>query len=123
MLFVRYRGNGNLTPNRWGIREPLLRAQECIKPQQLDLVVVPLVAFDRQGHRLGMGKGYYDRAFAFRCQTAGKPFLLGLAHECQLTDKILPVAAWDVDLDAALTAERVLDFRLNRSAPHHSQGR
>ena len=119
MLFVRYRGHGHLKPNRWGIREPVLTSHACIRPARLDLVVMPLVAFDLQGHRLGMGKGYYDRAFAFRCQAAGKPFLLGLAHECQLAAEILPAAAWDVDLDAVLTADRILDFRAIRSAPRH----
>lgn len=117
MLFVRYDGRECLLPNQWGIKEPALKAKHCIKPAQLDLVMMPLVAFDREGHRLGMGKGYYDRAFAFRCQSTGKPFLSGLAHECQLSGQLLPVAAWDVDLDAVITANRIRNFRANRSAP------
>jgi 5-formyltetrahydrofolate cyclo-ligase len=123
MLFVRYTGSEFLRPNRWRIREPGLKQQRCLKPTQLDLVMMPLVAFDLEGHRLGMGKGFYDRALAFRCQTEGKPFLLGLAHECQLAGQLLPVAAWDVDLDAVATADRILSFRANRSAPLRSQGR
>ena len=117
MLFMRYTGTELLRPNRWGIKEPILKLQHCLKPEQLDLVLLPLVAFDMEGHRLGMGKGYYDRAFAFRCQTTGKPFLLGLAHECQLSGQLLPVAAWDVDLDAVATAFRIYRFRANRSVP------
>lgn len=123
MLFVRYTGTGFLHTNRWGIREPALKSQDCIKARHLDLVVLPLVAFDLEGHRLGMGKGFYDRAFAFRCQTEGKPFLLGLAHECQLSGQVLPVAAWDVSLDAVLTAARTYSFRANRSVPLRSQAR
>ncbi|MDO8907934.1 MAG: 5-formyltetrahydrofolate cyclo-ligase [Pseudohongiella sp.] len=123
MLFVRYTGAEFLRSNRWGIKEPQLAQQRCLKPTQLDLVILPLVAFDMEGHRLGMGKGYYDRAFAFRCQTEGKPFLLGLAHECQLAGQLLPVAAWDVDLDAVATADRIITFRANRSVPLHLQER
>jgi 5-formyltetrahydrofolate cyclo-ligase len=123
MLFVRYTGIQLLRPNRWGVKEPALKAQRCLKPAQLDLVILPLVVFDQEGHRLGMGKGFYDRAFAFRCQTQGKPFLLGLAHECQLAGQLLPVAAWDVDLDAVATVARVLKFRANRSVPLRLQAR
>lgn len=120
MLFVPYTGTELLRPNRWGIREPALKSSRSVKPDQLDLVLLPLVAFDLEGHRLGMGKGFYDRAFAFRCQTEGKPFLLGLAHECQLSGQLLPVAAWDVDLDAVVTTSRIYRFRANRSAPLRS---
>lgn len=123
MLFVAYTGTQVLRPNRWGIYEPALTAQHRAKPQQIDLVVMPLVAFDLEGHRLGMGKGYYDRAFAFRCQTEDKPFLLGLAHECQLSAQLLPVSAWDVDLDAVATPGRILSFRANRSVPLRLQPR
>ena len=44
---------------RWHIREPV--DDEIIGPERLDIVLVPLLCFDRSGHRVGYGKGYYDR--------------------------------------------------------------
>lgn len=123
MLFVPFTGRERMKTNRWGIAEPPFHAQRSLRAQQFDLVMMPLVAFDDQGHRLGMGKGFYDRAFAFRQQRAGRPFLLGLAHECQRSKIPLPVNHWDVDLDAVATAARIRDFRADRSVPLRSQGR
>ena len=67
-----------------------------------DLVFVPLVAFDRKGNRLGMGKGCYDRTFS-----AQSVPLIGLAHACQEAD-VLPVDEWDVPLKAIITNEEYI---------------
>lgn len=111
MEFVRYRAGDQLRRNRWGIAQPVLRLQNRLAAKQFDLVMMPLVAFDQSGHRLGMGQGFYDRAFAFRRQAAGKPLLLGLAHECQQTQHPLQAQPWDVDLDAVATPLCVTRFR------------
>jgi 5-formyltetrahydrofolate cyclo-ligase len=68
------------------------------------LVLVPLVAFDVHGMRLGMGGGYYDRSFAFRMTEgyASKPALVGLAYEIQKV-AALEQRAWDVPLDGIVT--------------------
>lgn len=87
--------------NRFGIPEPV-RGKAC-SPRVLGLVLLPLVAFDASGNRLGMGKGYYDHTFAFlRRSQRRRPLLLGLAHECQRVDS-LDTASWDVPLQAIVT--------------------
>lgn len=96
-------------PNRYGIPEPAGIPALLRRPQDLDFVLVPLVAFDAQGHRLGMGAGYYDRAFAFlRRRTSWlRPRLLGVAFDVQEAPS-LPVAPWDVPLWGVLTESRLI---------------
>jgi len=103
MAFYRYNSDTPLQRNVYGIEEPVVEHSESINPEDLDLVLLPLVAFDRQGGRLGMGGGYYDRAFEFKAGQAHlNPFLLGLAHHCQEVD-YLALAAWDIPLAAVAT--------------------
>lgn len=106
MLFVRVTPRSRYRLNRWGIAEPSLHLQQVIKPQQLDLVLMPLVGFDDRGNRIGMGQGFYDRAFAFRRGRQGKPALAGLGHECQRVAEGITPSAWDVPLDALVTPQR-----------------
>ena len=95
-----------LSKNQWGIEEPPI-TKETISPAEFDLVFVPLVAFDVNCFRLGMGKGFYDRTFSFKISDRQNwPMLIGLAHECQLTDS-LPIAGWDVRLNAVVTAKKI----------------
>lgn len=72
-------------------------------PAQLDAILMPLLAFDRHGTRLGSGGGYYDRLLAFRRQAGPPPCLVGVAFQCQGTTARLPREAWDVPLDALCT--------------------
>ncbi|NND82154.1 MAG: 5-formyltetrahydrofolate cyclo-ligase [Gammaproteobacteria bacterium] len=97
--------------NSFGIEEPV--AKGCsIMPDSLDAVLMPLVACDPQGNRLGMGGGYYDRAFAFRLDdtVSALPLLVGVAHDFQLVEQ-LQAAAWDVPLDAIITDRQFIDLR------------
>lgn len=112
LVFVRYRpGITPLYRNAYGIGEPRPLPAALVAPEQLDLVLVPLVAFDRQGHRLGMGGGFYDRSFAGQRRRQGqrKPRLFGLAHGFQY-QPALPEDPWDVPLDGVATESRVLRF-------------
>jgi 5-formyltetrahydrofolate cyclo-ligase len=96
--------------NRYGIDEPPASAPTC-RASQLDLVLVPLVGFDARGTRLGMGGGFYDRAFAFRHRRRSlrRPLLVGLAFECQRVER-LPAGTHDVRLDAVITERGITRF-------------
>ncbi|MBU2371719.1 MAG: 5-formyltetrahydrofolate cyclo-ligase [Gammaproteobacteria bacterium] len=104
MVFQRLMPNERLAPNRFGIAEPALRPNRQRRIWTLDLVLMPLVGFDEDGGRLGMGGGFYDRSLAYRGRRKNghKPTLLGLAHECQKVDR-LPLEPWDVSLQATVT--------------------
>ena len=82
----------------YGIRTPILSRSEILRPDQLDLVLVPCTAFDAVCHRVGMGKGYYDR-YLPRCTRAVK---LGVAFEAQRVDAAA-VDAHDEKLDGFVT--------------------
>ena len=111
MRFVRYEGDASsLIVNAWGIPEPDPTG-DTIAATDLDLVLVPLVACDKHGNRLGRGKGFYDRAFDFvraSSAPANPPLLVGIAHECQICPTPLPHESWDVPLAAIATPTRLL---------------
>ena len=93
--------------NRLGIHEP--EGSRSMGARWFDVVFLPLVGFDASGMRLGMGGGYYDRAFAFRRwrTTWHAPRLIGLAYAFQQV-KTLHAAPHDVRLDAVVTEERIV---------------
>ena len=89
--------------NRFRLPEPDVADDAMLPPALLDLVLTPLVAFDAQCNRIGMGGGYYDRCFEFRKQPGrNKPILIGVAHELQKTELLEP-KAWDVRLDMVVS--------------------
>lgn len=89
--------------NRNSFREPVSRLRRIIDPRRLDMVLVPLVAFDMHGWRMGFGAGFYDRKFHFlRRGAARKPSLIGIAYDFQRVERQQP-APWDVLLDAVVT--------------------
>ncbi|MEE9412007.1 MAG: 5-formyltetrahydrofolate cyclo-ligase [Methylococcales bacterium] len=100
-----------LEPGMWNIPEPpqQRRTETCkqISMQQINLVVVPGVGFDRRGGRLGNGKGYYDRILA---KLKDKAILVGIGYESQLFD-VVPMDAHDIYLDKLVTEKAVYQFR------------
>ena len=103
LLFVHYDKNTLMCRNKYDICEPASPYQKSIPAADLDLVLLPLVAFDDSGNRMGMGGGYYDRSFAFMMDDAVAkadrkvPVLIGLAHQLQQVDE-LAVESWDIPL-------------------------
>ncbi|HBB22622.1 MAG TPA: 5-formyltetrahydrofolate cyclo-ligase [Pseudomonas sp.] len=104
MVFQRIEPGERLRRNRFGIFEPVIRTARQRRVWALDLLLMPLVGFDGNGGRLGMGGGFYDRSLAYRARRkkSHKPTLLGLAHECQRVDR-LPLESWDVPLLGTVT--------------------
>ncbi len=104
MVFQRIEPGERLRRNRFGIFEPVIRTARQRRVWALDLLLMPLVGFDGNGGRLGMGGGFYDRSLAYRARRkkSHKPTLLGLAHECQRVDR-LPLETWDVPLLGTVT--------------------
>lgn len=97
----------NIRPNRYGIPEPQGR-RSLLNANELDYVLIPLVAFDRDGHRLGMGGGYYDRALSDLKKW--RPVrLIGVAHGFQEVQE-LASEPWDVMLDGVVTERELMVF-------------
>lgn len=108
MDFFRLGHDTRLVANRFGIAEPAPGAP-YVAPLSIDLLLVPLVAFDDFGMRLGMGAGFYDR-FLGRLAPALRPRLVGLAHEVQHSLDPLPFDDWDVPLQAVVTERGWYEF-------------
>lgn len=108
LLFAPVELKSMMRENKFGILEPACKPRHWLKPRQIDLMLLPLVAFDETGNRLGMGGGFYDRSLAHLKlrQHARKPYLIGLAHECQKTEKI-SAQSWDIPLDVIVTEKRI----------------
>ena len=108
LWFTPYHPGDRLIPNRFGIPEPVRACHTRVSPLKLDLVLAPLVAFDDQGNRMGMGGGYYDRSFAFlrRRKLWRRPRLMGLAYEFQREAR-LQALPWDIPLNAIATETRL----------------
>ncbi len=102
LLFLHYHAESKMQANRYGILEPELSQTEACPVQQLDIICTPLVAFDKQGNRIGMGGGYYDRMLAPWFENKQGPYPIGLAHDCQQVEQ-LPIANWDVPLPEIIT--------------------
>lgn len=100
--FAAWQLDEKLVSNRYGIGEPSLQQRELTPLWSLDVLLMPLVAFDAAGNRLGMGGGFYDRALAVLARQPRKPLLLGVAHAFQQVDS-LPAAPWDHPLDGVIT--------------------
>ena len=109
--FIRHVENEKLVRNRYNIPEPKNHYQ-LTPPWALNLLLLPLVAFDHKGNRLGMGGGYYDRTLAFLRQRKQwhTPRLIGVAYDFQSVES-LTSEPWDIPLDGVVTESGILMFR------------
>lgn len=109
MRFVPWSTGEAVTPNRYGIPEPE-RHDDAVPPALLDVVLLPLLGFDRQGNRLGFGGGYYDASFAFlhEVERPATPLLVGIGYAWQECDGF-ESQPWDVRLDYVATDHELID--------------
>lgn len=100
--------------NRHGIPEPS-DTGALMQPQQIDVVLVPVLGFDRRGNRLGAGGGYYDRSFAFLQEKIrpAQPLLVGIGYHFQELPDLAP-QSWDVPLDFVATDHELVDCAAQR---------
>lgn len=115
IMAVEFKPDIKLVSGRFGIPEPDPRKSQIVQEDDLDLVIVPGVAFDRQGNRLGYGAGYYDR---FLKGLKHRPLLIALAFDVQIMDEI-PAEDHDVPLDLIVTESEIIDCRFERSSDNN----
>ncbi len=104
MEAIEFTKGHQLSINKWGIAEP--EDGKIIAPQLIDLILVPLLCFDKQGYRVGYGKGFYDR-FIPRCRA--DTITIGLSF-FEPVDKIEDIDKYDVPLTFCVTPERLYHF-------------
>jgi 5-formyltetrahydrofolate cyclo-ligase len=108
LRFGPWRPGDPLVSNRHGIPEPDLAPSSLLDARDMAVILLPLVGFSRDGGRLGMGGGYYDRTLAFRATQPAPPRLVGVAYAMQ---EAAPWQqdAWDVRLDAIVAGGECID--------------
>ncbi len=116
LRFAEITAHGKLKNNRFGIAEPVVAAQQLLAAEQLDVVLLPLVGFNYDGTRIGMGGGFYDATFAFKQNhPEGAPQLIGLAHEVQCFLRIT-AQQWDIPMPTVVTERRVYQCQRREDA-------
>lgn len=110
LRFAPWRVGDPIKANRFGIPEPQVALDACLAPAAVELVLLPLLAFDRRGNRLGTGGGYYDRSFAFlrEGERPREPLLVGIGYAWQQVEALEP-SAWDVALDFICTDRELIE--------------
>lgn len=98
--------NSRFALHHLGMKEPMQHRGKHVR--NLDLLIMPLLACDAYGTRLGMGGGFYDRTLS---QAPKSPFRLGLAHDFQFTQSALNKKKWDQPLDALITPQKIYTFK------------
>lgn len=113
MVFRQIEGHHQLAPGSFGILEPCAVGDDHLA-DAADLIVVPGVAFDVSGHRIGFGKGYYDR---FLHSPSLKATLVGFCHDFQVTADLIPADHHDIQMDMLITESRII--RCGSKRRHH----
>ena len=96
----------NFRKNRFGISEP--KNTQILSANKINIIFMPLVGFDKNKNRIGMGGGFYDQTLSFKKQQQyfKQPKLYGLAFDCQKVEQLTP-KPWDVTLDAVITPSKI----------------
>lgn len=114
LVFAEWSQKTQFKNNKFKISEPITGKRHYCHSSQLDVIFLPLVAFDAQGNRVGMGGGFYDRALQIRQRRPHwrRPLLVGLAHGIQQVEPIQH-QRWDIPLDAIATEKGIHYFKNN----------
>jgi len=109
LFFSPYKHKQKLVKNRFGIPEPKYSIRKMHHVRQLDVILMPLVGFDRRGNRIGMGGGFYDRTLAYLGINGSykRPKLIGVAHSIQEVEQ-LPVQNWDIGMQVIATEKEII---------------
>lgn len=108
LAFAGWNPGDDLVTNRYSIPEPTAQA-DTLPARDLEVVLVPLLAFDDLGNRLGTGGGFYDATFAFLGEGVrpARPLLIGVGYGFQQVERLEP-QSWDVPMDAIATDEKLI---------------
>lgn len=109
LAFIKYTNNTKLIKNKFNILEPKFNIKNQINLIDLDLIFMPLVAFDSLGHRIGSGGGFYDRTLQPLLQKKYTIKLIGLAYSIQQIANFNP-NQWDINLNTVVTEKNWLDL-------------
>ena len=104
LLFLRYTPQTPMLAHPFGLIEPKLNVNNVLPCKDLDVIITPMVAFDAEGNRLGMGGGYYDRTL--KNWQRNETYPIGIAHDCQQAEK-LPHESWDIPLPEIITPSKI----------------
>lgn len=110
MDFYSFKKGDELVENRFHILEPKNQPEKLVLEDKIDVIIVPLVAFDNKGNRMGMGGGYYDRMLK---KVRKDCLVIGVAYEFQQVDELL-VEEWDMPMDIVITEKNCYEFRKQR---------
>ena len=110
MDFYSFKKGDELVENRFHILEPKNQPENLVSEDKIDVIIVPLVAFDNKGNRMGMGGGYYDRMLK---KVRKDCLVIGVAYEFQQVDELL-VEEWDMPMDIVITEKNCYKFRKKR---------
>ncbi len=117
LMFSPWTPQTAIRTNRFGIAEPVADPIDYVEARELDFVITPLVAFDDQCQRVGVGGGYYDRTFQFLNENKNRPRqtrMVGFALELQRVESV-DHRPWDVVLDNVVTEWRVYQCAAEKS--------
>jgi len=108
LTYYPYDSDDTLVANHYNILEPKTNSIQAADTESFDIILVPLVGFDKHCNRLGRGAGYYDHSLAFTIgkNTDERPLLVGLAYEFQKLSEFEP-SKWDVPLDIIITEKEI----------------
>lgn len=104
LQFHAYQPQVPMIKNKWGIQEPS-PTDSPMDIQSIDVIFIPMLAFNQQGYRLGMGKGCFDRTLPKNHHS----YLIGVAFDIQQYEN-LPIEPHDIQMDMIITEKRILEF-------------